>query len=239
MQAELSPGREPRRAERVARIPASYSPALHMILPSLFGAAFLALALWGVRDLRAVELLVVPLTFLSGFGFEWRVHQILLHRRTPPFSTLYERHELSHHVIYTDDDLAMRSPREMWFILMPPYAVPIVFATVVPFAVGLAWLATENAARLMVATSMIFFLTYEWLHLAYHQPPESRVGRTWPIPRLREVHRIHHDPRLMKRWNFNVTVPLFDWLHGTLWSPEREAQRDIDRHLAASRAARR
>jgi hypothetical protein len=34
----------------------------------------------------------------------------------------------------------------------------------------------------------------------------------------------------MKRWNFNVTIPLFDLLHGTLWSPEREAKRDARRH---------
>ena len=27
----------------------------------------------------------------------------------------------------------------------------------------------------------------------------------------------------MKRWNFNVTLPLFDWVHGTTWSPAREA----------------
>jgi hypothetical protein len=37
----------------------------------------------------------------------------------------------------------------------------------------------------------------------------------------------------MKRWNFNVTVPVFDWIHRSVWSPEREAEAD------AKRAARR
>ena len=27
----------------------------------------------------------------------------------------------------------------------------------------------------------------------------------------------------MQRWNFNVTVPLFDWLLGTTWSAARES----------------
>ena len=33
----------------------------------------------------------------------------------------------------------------------------------------------------------------------------------------------------MKRWNFNVTFPVFDWIHGTIWSPEREAIVDAKR----------
>ena len=39
----------------------------------------------------------------------------------------------------------------------------------------------------------------------------------------------------MKRWNFNVTLPLFDWIHRTVWSPERERERDGKR--AGRRAA--
>ena len=60
------------------------------------------------------------------------------------------------------------------------------------------------------------------MHLAYHLPAQSFIGRLWLIQRLRELHRRHHDPRLMKRWNFNVTLPVFDLLYGTLWSPARE-----------------
>jgi sterol desaturase/sphingolipid hydroxylase (fatty acid hydroxylase superfamily) len=33
---------------------------------------------------------------------------------------------------------------------------------------------------------------------------------------LRRHHAIHHDPRLMQRYNFNVTVPLWDWVRGTI-----------------------
>ena len=27
---------------------------------------------------------------------------------------------------------------------------------------------------------------------------------------------MHHDPKLMQRWNMNVTVPLWDWVRGTV-----------------------
>jgi sterol desaturase/sphingolipid hydroxylase (fatty acid hydroxylase superfamily) len=84
---------------------------------------------------------------------------------------------------------------------------------------------------------MFFFLSYEWLHLSYHLPKESFIGRLGIVALLREHHRRHHDPRLMKRWNFNVTVPVFDWIRGTVWSPEREAARDARRKERRAAAA--
>lgn len=218
--------RDEKRAAIVAQIPAGYSPTFHFVFPGLLGLSVLAGSLLGIEALRPIELLAVPITLLAGFGFEWRAHKDILHKRMPLLGVLYEQHELSHHVIYTDRDMAMKGPREMWLILMPPYAIVLVFLTLVlPLAVGLTYTLGTNVAMLVTATSMVFFLSYEWLHLAYHLPPEHPIARLGLVARLREHHRRHHEPRLMKRWNFNVTVPLFDWLHGTTWSPEREARR--------------
>jgi len=64
------------------------------------------------------------------------------------------------------------------------------------------------------------------LHLAFHLP-----DRWMKLPFLRSRvfqamklhHTIHHDLRLMTKWNFNVGIPIFDALFGTLiW--EREAK---------------
>ncbi|MRG96961.1 sterol desaturase family protein [Polyangium spumosum] len=229
--------RDEKRASIVAQIPAGYSPTFHFVFPGLLGLSVLVASLLGIEALRPIELLAVPITLLAGFGFEWRAHKDILHKRMPLLGVLYERHELSHHVIYTDRDMAMKGPREMWLILMPPYAIVLVFFTLVlPLAVGLTYALGTNVAMLATATSMVFFLSYEWLHLAYHLPDEHPIARIGLVARLREHHRRHHEPRLMKRWNFNVTVPLFDWLHGTTWSPEREARR---RERQASRQASR
>jgi hypothetical protein len=235
---DLAAIRDEKRASVVDRIPAGYSPAFHFGFPGLLGLSVLVGALLQIEGLRPIELLTVPITLLGGFGFEWRAHKDILHRRMPLLGVLYERHEFSHHVIFTDRNMALKSLREMWFILMPPYAIVLVFFTIVlPLGIGLTRLLGTNVAMLAVATSMVFFLSYEWLHLAYHLPPEHPIGRLGLIARLREHHRRHHEPRLMKRWNFNVTVPLFDWLHRTTWSPEREAaQRARRDSRQASRA---
>jgi hypothetical protein len=226
--------RPERRAQIVANVPARYSPAMHLAIPAMIGLGVLvaALARLQTNALRPIELLAVPITLLSGFGFEWRAHKDILHRRLPLLGVLYERHELSHHVIFTDRDMAMRSKREWWFILMPPYAVILVFLTLVlPLAIVIERYVTTNVAMLVTATSMVFFLSYEWLHLAYHLPTDHPIARLGVIAKLREHHRRHHEPRLMKRWNFNVTVPLFDWLHGTIWSPAHEEKSHAKRQL--------
>lgn len=209
----------------MATIPSWYSPALHLAVPTVVVLGVMAGALCALRSPRPLDWLAVPLTLLGAFAFEWRVHKSVLHRRTPGLSLLYERHELAHHVIYTYDDMTMRSRREWWLVLMPAYAVVLVAIFNAPVTLGVRYLFGHDPACLYLATSMFFFLTYEWLHLAYHLPEDSFVGRLGLVRSLRELHRRHHDPRLMKRWNFNVTVPVFDWIHRSLWSPEREGLR--------------
>lgn len=226
--------RPERRAQIVAHMPARYNPSLHLAIPTAIGLGVLvtALARLQANTLRPIELLAIPVTLLAAFGFEWRAHKSILHRRLPLLGVLYERHELQHHVIYTDQDMAMRSKREWWFVLMPPYAIVLVFLTLVlPLAIVIERYVTTNVAMLVTATSMVFFLSYEWLHLAYHLPTDHPVGRLPLIAKLREHHRRHHEPRLMKRWNFNVTVPVFDWLYGTTWSPAREEKFRAARQL--------
>jgi hypothetical protein len=216
------PIHEHHRQEIAALIPSWYSPVLHLLTPSVVGLATLLFAASRIHALRPLELCVVPLTLLLGFGFEWRVHKWVLHRRTPGLGILYDRHELQHHIVFTCDDMAMRSPRELWLVLMPAYAVVLVALVNAPLTYGLSVLLSPNVGFLYLTTSMVFFVSYEWLHLAYHLPPRSFIGGHWLIARLREHHRRHHDPRLMRQWNFNVTIPVFDWILGTSWSAERE-----------------
>jgi sterol desaturase/sphingolipid hydroxylase (fatty acid hydroxylase superfamily) len=217
-------------------IPPRYRPLRHLLVPSALGFAGITASLLLLRDVRAVELLTVPLVYLAGLGFEWRVHKDLLHRRIPPFQELYDRHERMHHVVFPEEDMGIRSPREVGLVLMPKAAIVGLFFMLLPLAAILTKLVSRNAGLLLVATGLLFFLVYEWMHLIYHLPATSWVGRRGWVTYLRTLHQRHHSPKRMKRWNFNVTLPVFDFLHRTLWSPEREAAREADR--ASGRAAK-
>ncbi len=219
-----NPDREELRAKKVARIPPTYSPLQHLLIPGTIGLAGMAAMVALIHDLRAMQLLAIPLTLIGGFGLEWRVHKDLLHKRHPRVPILYERHERLHHVVFTHDDMGLRSRREWALVLLPTFAIVPLLGMLLPIGLLLSLVMPRNCALLVVATSLGFFLLYEWLHLAYHLPTGSWVGRNPLLALLRSFHQRHHDPRLMKRWNFNVTVPLFDWLHRTRWTPARAAQ---------------
>lgn len=227
--------REAQRAERVKKgIPAGYRPWLHLILPSLVALGTLALAIRQIHDLRAVDLWTIPITYIAGLGFEWRAHKDILHRRLPLLSELYERHERTHHVIYTADDMAMRSQQEWMLVLMPWFAIVLIIAMLLPVVAFVAWISNRNCAMLSLCTSVLFFLQYEWMHLSYHLPKDHPIAKLWLVRVCGALHTSHHDPRNMKRWNFNVTIPLFDLLHGTL---NRDALRSVRKSRPQAPAA--
>jgi hypothetical protein len=208
--------RDALRARLVARIPAWYSPAAHLAVPSLFGLAIIAVAIVLIDGLRPWELLTIPVVYVLSNATEWRVHRDLLHRRHPLAKVLYDRHTPEHHMVYVTDDMAMRSPREFRLVLIPAYGIMLIFLGNLPVAAGLWALGWPNVGALFAATGMAYAVSYEWLHLCYHLPADSWLGRRRLIVALRRHHAVHHDPALMQTWNLNVTVPLWDWVRGTI-----------------------
>src|SRR6266540_687943 len=193
--------REELRADLLSRIPRWYSPWLHLAFPALAGIAIVAFALSLVSDLRTWQLAYVPL-FLEA---------------------LYVRHTPQHHGVYVADDMFIRDWRELKLILLPAWGVLAIIAASSPVALALAVLGQRNLAALWVASAVVYVLSYEWLHLAYHLPAEGAIGRLRVTRWLRQHHQRHHAPQLMQRWNFNVTLPLWDHVRGTVWHATDQA----------------
>jgi sterol desaturase/sphingolipid hydroxylase (fatty acid hydroxylase superfamily) len=124
-------------------------------------------------------------------------------------------------MVYVTHDMAIRSRREFKMVLIPPWGIVVAFVSALPIPIALALLGQWNLAMLFVATTMLYVASYEWLHLSYHLPPESFVGRRRIIAFLRRHHATHHDPTLMQKWNFNVTIPLWDVVRGTVHREEK------------------
>jgi len=209
--------REEFRKEVVAKIPAGYSPYFHLVFPSLIGLGSAATALAMLREVNLYDVWFIPLVYMASNAVEWRAHKDILHRRTPPHQLLYDRHTPVHHRVFMTDDMAIRDTREFALVLIPPYGILLILAVVAPLG-GLLWhFNLHNAACFFVATTMLYVVSYEWLHLAYHLPATHPIARLGLIQKLKRHHATHHDPRLMQQWNFNVTVPLWDWVRGTIW----------------------
>jgi hypothetical protein len=215
----LTEERRERVRQRVtAEIPWWYSAWGHLAATTGIGLAVLGLStvqLAALDAIRAVEWLVVPAVFLLANFFEWRVHKHVLHRRRWPLQVIYDKHTPMHHMIYVEEDMALRSTKEFRLVLMPAAGVLGIVLAAAPmaFAVGRLW--SPAAGWLLLVTASLYMVSYEVLHLCYHAPSDSFIGRLGFIRVLRAHHAKHHDPRFMQEWNFNVTLPLFDWVMRT------------------------
>jgi hypothetical protein len=213
------------RDEMLSSIPPWYSPTLHVLGPAVIGLAIAAFALSRISDLRGWQLAFVPLFLVVGNAVEWHAHKGLLHRRVRPLEVLYERHTPQHHAIYVTEQMAIKSYREVRFVLLPGYGIVAILAATSPVVIFFLWLGQPNLAALWIASVMLYVLAYEWLHLSYHLPESSPLARLAIVQKLRKHHQLHHAPQLMQRWNFNVTVPLWDYLRGTVFQRRQSGAR--------------
>jgi hypothetical protein len=209
------------RASWNAEAPSWYRPWVHLAFPSLVGLGIVVASLALIRDLHSWQLLMLPVAFVILNAGEWRIHRDVLHKRTPGLRVLYDRHTPLHHMVFVTEDMAIRSPREFRFVLIPAYGIFAAFlgSLPIPLFCGLV-LHQWNVALLYLATAMLYTVCYEWLHLSFHLSPESFIGRMRLIAILRRHHAIHHDPTLMQKWNFNVVIPLWDLVRGTIYREE-------------------
>jgi hypothetical protein len=205
--------------DTLAAVASWYNPWAHLAGTTGVGVAVLVLALWNLHDVRWIELLTIPAVFLFANAFEWRVHKYVLHRKFPVLVELYRKHTPSHHGIYVTEDMEIQSAKEFRLVLIPAIGVLSIVVATGPLAYALGRFVSPNTGWLFLITSGLYMVSYEITHLTYHLPKDSLIGRQKIIRILREHHARHHDPKLMQDWNFNVTIPLFDWLLGTTWKP--------------------
>lgn len=208
------------RAQSLAEIPWWYSPYGHLASTTGIGLVVLAVSVWflahGQVSVRWTDVLVVPFVIVLANYFEWRVHKYVLHKRFWPFEVIYDKHTPMHHMIYVEEDMALRSKQEFRLVLIPAAGVLGIVIGAAPVAIAISRFWSSAAGWLFLLTASLFMVSYEVLHLCYHAPADSFIGRRKVIQYLRAHHAKHHDPRYMQRYNFNVTVPLFDWIMGTM-----------------------
>ncbi|HYC30460.1 MAG TPA: sterol desaturase family protein [Chitinophagaceae bacterium] len=176
----------------------------------------MAVSIYFLEDVKPLEWLVIPFTFLYANFSEYMGHKGPLHHRKKKLDKVFQRHTLEHHRFFTAQEMTAKDHHDFKAVLFPSYLLAfflVVFA--LPVMGIIWWLWSQNAALLFFATAFFYFLNYEWLHLTYHLPDGHPIARLPIIRNLRQHHRTHHDPALMTRYNFNISYPIFDWLFGT------------------------
>ena len=205
-----------------AAISVRYRGWLHFATTTVASLVVVGFASSRVHAPTWLELAAIPMFFLFANVAEYLGHRGPMHHRRRGLALVFERHTQQHHRFYTHEAMAAESPRDFQMVLFPP--IMLIFflgCMATPIGLGLAVVGTPNLAWLFVATSVGYFLTYEWLHFSYHQPEASWIGRRALVRHLRRHHAIHHDPTRMTSVNFNITFPIADRVFGTLSRTER------------------
>lgn len=207
---------------RIHEIPRHYSGLIHAGSTSGLCLMFIALCIIAVSDPVWWEFLAIPVTFLYANFVEYRAHRGPMHRRPRFFPLIYERHTLNHHFFFTQEAMGLRDLRDFKAVLFPWFLIVFFISLfAVPVGILLYLLITPNTAFLFMATAVGYFLNYEWLHLAYHLPENSRFDYLPGLGLLKRHHQTHHNQELMNTYNFNITYPISDWMFRTTFRDSR------------------
>lgn len=200
-----------------ATLPEGQTARMQLVMISatvLVGAWFAASRLDAPSGADWLVLGVTLLVILFG---EWALHRWPMHHRVFP-EIVYERHVVHHHVFFTHEQMEIDSPDDLYWVLFPWWGVVVLAAFLLPVGFGLEALLGPNPAWLFVLGVLVYYGVYECTHaLAHLRHGSGLPGRL--ARAIGEHHRIHHDPKLMRRWNFAFAIPLFDIVFGTRWRP--------------------
>lgn len=190
----------------------------HFSLTSVTSLAVIAFAASRVYQPGWAELLTIPASFLFANFAEYFGHKGPMHHRRAFLGLVFRRHTQEHHHFFTHQAMSYESTRDFKMVLFPPILLLFFLGGIaVPIGAAIFLVFTPNCGWLFVATAMSYFLTYEWLHFAYHLPDDHWLSRTRLIGVLRRHHAHHHDLGLMGKWNYNITFPICDALFGTTY----------------------
>ena len=206
--------------KHLSLVPRNYAPFAHLAAAPLIGIVVLVAAIVNVESFGWTGFAVVISTLVFANLVEWVAHRWLLHRRRRFWEVLYDRHVPMHHMIYRYGSMAVTGRKEWFFVLMPARGVLGIVILAVPLAVSFRTLIGPDVGWIFLATAGLYAMAYELMHLSYHLPRNHPLQRLALVRKLSRHHERHHDVELMQKRNFNVTLPLWDWILGTM-APKR------------------
>jgi hypothetical protein len=208
-------------ADRFVRsdnLAADYSPWRHIGRTLALSTALAGLGVGLAWHARPLQWLLIPVFFVFANLLEWTVHRFPMHRPLSP-RLMYRNHAMSHHIAFTDRNMPIGPARELGLVMMPWYTMLGLFVVASPVMVLAGLLGGRPLSGVFLLGAVMYFLTYETLHALYHLTDATLdrmlLGRSAVFRRMQAHHARHHILRRMAHVNFNVTVPLWDWIMGT------------------------
>jgi hypothetical protein len=213
-----------------AGIAKSYRGWIHMLSVLAVGLGTIIYALSQLQFADWVEWMVFPLTMLMVNFAEYYAHRWLGHKKTKYGKLFYSRHTGDHHSFFLEHSMNYETVQDWRVVLFPLYLIfAFLFGLILPVGFVLSELVSMNAAYIYAAAGISGYLFYEVMHFSYHIPRGHWAEKLFLVipgwTALRHLHVLHHKRDKMGEANFNITLPIFDFLLGSLfWQPIAELE---------------
>lgn len=196
-----------------------YSGIAHILFVFGLGGAMMLYSFLQVQHIATGVVVAIILAMLLGNLGEYVAHKSLGHKKRRFAGLFYSRHSGDHHTFFTDQDYTINSLRDLRVVLFPAFLlVAVTLLIAAPLALLARQLGGEDAGWAMAGGVLLAYLFYEFVHLCDHLPDGHFLTRLPGVRSLRTHHRHHHAVD-GKDSNYNVTIPLSDWLLGTRAAP--------------------
>ena len=203
-----------------AEISPRYNAWLHGGFVLAFGIAVLIFLVSRIGHVSGWEWWAIPVGALVFNWGEYTVHRRYGHHKHRLGALFYKRHTGDHHSFFDESRMPYQQARDWRVIFFPAWLIALYCVAGVLPAYWLLARFNQDAAALFAATLLAGYLSYEFFHSCEHLPPTHWLAKLPWIRHMRQLHRLHHRRELMQTRNFNLVLPLMDWLFGTLhWEP--------------------
>jgi sterol desaturase/sphingolipid hydroxylase (fatty acid hydroxylase superfamily) len=198
-------------------IPSHYNFYLFFGLTNLIGGLVICSSVgFVVKNVQPLEWVTIVVAFIFANFAEYVWHRGPMHHEWRLMSLLFRVHTASHHQYFRHDTMSMDSSQEAYKVLFFFRDNFTLLGLISPVCLLVWHLINRNVGGLTLITLVGYFLLYEWLHLAYHAPEQCQIDRLPLLGALKRNHQIHHHQVWMDDHNFNLTLPIWDVIFGTL-----------------------
>ncbi|BAQ81698.1 MULTISPECIES: sterol desaturase family protein [Pseudomonas] len=207
-----------------AAVSPRYNPWLHGGFVLGYGLLCVVLLCSTLRQVQPLEWLAVPLALLFFNLCIYLVHRWLGHHKRRFARLFYARHTGDHHSFFAPGLMSYQGRKDWRVILFPAWLIVVHSLLFALPLWALLRLWNGNVAALFASCTLIGYLAYEVFHACEHLPASHPLARLPWVRQMRRLHELHHRRELMQERNFNIVLPLMDWLFGTLyWQPEESS----------------
>lgn len=157
-----------------------------------------------------INLLALPALLLIIPLSEWVIHKLILHK---------VGHHKIHHQLFSWKEMSLRrelfEEDEYYYVLSPLKTKIYTSFGLLILNIIVSLLFGEFIAAIITVAALLYYISYEILHYAFHSPKNHWLNKFAFVRYLGQLHTLHHHPDLSQNYNFNVIFPIFDIVFGT------------------------